>query len=87
MSGMSAEKVSWSWDAGRRHTGKQKVSNHKILAAIQHERDAIGKRRKLDDDAEGHGFLKSLLDSEKLCIQLRDSVIKSTGQVIKFQFN
>lgn len=49
--------------------------------AIQHERDAIGKRRKLDEDAEGNGFLKSLLDSEKLCVQLRDSVIKSTGQV------
>lgn len=51
------------------------------IDAIQHERDAIGKRRKLDDDAEGSGFLKNLLDSEKLCVQLRDSVIKSTGQV------
>jgi hypothetical protein len=49
--------------------------------AIQQERDSIGKRRKLDDEAEGNSFLKALLDSEKLCVQLRDSVIKSTGQV------
>lgn len=52
--------------------------------AIQHERDAIGKRRKLDDDAEGNSFLRSLLNSEKLCAQLRGSVIKNTGQVCSF---
>jgi hypothetical protein len=51
------------------------------VECIQNERDAIGKRRKLDEETEGNAFLKSLLDSEKLCVQLRDSVIKSTGQV------
>ncbi|KAI6207700.1 hypothetical protein M3Y96_00036700 [Aphelenchoides besseyi] len=51
--------------------------------AIQNERDVIGKRRRIDEEGDrGAEFLKRLLDSEKLCIQLRDSVIKTTGQVM-----
>ncbi|KAI6203064.1 hypothetical protein M3Y94_00513700 [Aphelenchoides besseyi] len=51
--------------------------------AIQNERDVIGKRRRVDEEGDrGAEFLKRLLDSEKLCIQLRDSVIKTTGQVM-----
>jgi hypothetical protein len=52
-------------------------------SAIQNERDVIGKRRKLENDEETSAqFLQSLIFSEKLCLQLRESVIKSTEQVI-----
>ncbi|XGW21986.1 hypothetical protein V3C99_004723 [Haemonchus contortus] len=47
--------------------------------AIQNERDTIGKRRK--PEAETEELLDELLKSEKLCQQLRSSVIKSTEQV------
>uniref|UniRef100_A0A7E4UR32 Nuclear receptor domain-containing protein n=1 Tax=Panagrellus redivivus TaxID=6233 RepID=A0A7E4UR32_PANRE len=51
--------------------------------AIQNERDVIGKRRKIESEGETSGqFLQSLLVSEKLCLQLRESVIKSTEQVV-----
>lgn len=47
--------------------------------AIQNERDTIGKRRKPETETEE--LLDELLKSEKLCQQLRSSVIKSTEQV------
>jgi hypothetical protein len=51
--------------------------------AIQNERDVIGKRRKLENEEETSSqFLQSLIYSEKLCLQLRESVIKSTEQVV-----
>uniref|UniRef100_A0AC34GPZ8 NR LBD domain-containing protein n=1 Tax=Panagrolaimus sp. ES5 TaxID=591445 RepID=A0AC34GPZ8_9BILA len=51
--------------------------------AIQNERDVIGKRRKLENEEEtSTHFLQSLIYSEKLCLQLRESVIKSTEQVV-----
>ncbi|CAJ0595801.1 unnamed protein product [Cylicocyclus nassatus] len=46
--------------------------------AIQNERDAIGKRKKPEPETEE--LLDGLLRSEKLCQQLRSSVIKSTEQ-------
>ena len=53
------------------------------VSAIQQERDVIGKRRKLDDETcgadRGGEFLRTLINSETLCAQLRHSVIKSTG--------
>ncbi|KAK6037076.1 hypothetical protein COOONC_25419 [Cooperia oncophora] len=45
----------------------------------KNERDAIGKRRK--PEVETEELLDDLLKSEKLCQQLRSSVIKSTEQV------
>ncbi|CAD5210469.1 unnamed protein product [Bursaphelenchus xylophilus] len=52
------------------------------IEAIQNERDSIGKRRKLDPELnEGANFLKDLTNAESLCIQLRESVIKSTDQI------
>jgi len=51
--------------------------------AIQNERDVIGKRRKLESEGEtSSSFFQSLIYSEKLCLQLRESVIKSTEQVV-----
>lgn len=51
--------------------------------AIQNERDVIGKRRKMDSESETSGqFLQNLIMSEKKCLQLRESVIKSTEQVV-----
>ena len=51
--------------------------------AIQNERDVIGKRRKLESEGEtSSSFFQSLMYSEKLCLQLRESVIKSTEQVV-----
>uniref|UniRef100_A0AC34PXQ2 Uncharacterized protein n=1 Tax=Panagrolaimus sp. JU765 TaxID=591449 RepID=A0AC34PXQ2_9BILA len=51
--------------------------------AIQNERDVIGKRRKYDSEGEtSPQFLQNLLNSENLCLQLRESVIKSTEQVV-----
>ncbi|EYB91078.1 hypothetical protein Y032_0211g2217 [Ancylostoma ceylanicum] len=47
--------------------------------AIQNERDTIGKRKKPEPETEE--LLDGLLRSEKLCQQLRSSVIKSTEQV------
>lgn len=47
--------------------------------AIQNERDAIGKRKNPETDVDE--LLVELLMSEKLCQQLRSSVIKSTEQV------
>ncbi|KJH52759.1 Ligand-binding domain of nuclear hormone receptor [Dictyocaulus viviparus] len=47
--------------------------------AIQNERDTIGKRKKPENEADE--LLVELLMSEKLCQQLRSSVIKSTEQV------
>uniref|UniRef100_A0A158P8I5 Nuclear receptor domain-containing protein n=1 Tax=Angiostrongylus cantonensis TaxID=6313 RepID=A0A158P8I5_ANGCA len=47
--------------------------------AIQNERDTIGKRKKPEADVDE--LLVELLMSEKLCQQLRSSVIKSTEQV------
>lgn len=49
------------------------------VSAIQNERDTIGKRRKPETETEE--LLDELLKSEKLCQQLRSSVIKSTEQV------
>ncbi|PIO61872.1 zinc finger, C4 type [Teladorsagia circumcincta] len=49
-----------------------------VTKTIQNERDAIGKRRK--PEAETEELLDGLLKSEKLCQQLRSSVIKSTEQ-------
>jgi len=52
-------------------------------SAIQNERDVIGKRRKLESEGEtSSSFFQSLMYSEKLCLQLRESVIKSTEQVV-----
>uniref|UniRef100_A0A1I7X206 Ligand-binding domain of nuclear hormone receptor n=1 Tax=Heterorhabditis bacteriophora TaxID=37862 RepID=A0A1I7X206_HETBA len=47
--------------------------------AIQNERDTIGKRKKPEPESEE--LLDGLLRSEKLCQQLRSSVIKSTEQI------
>uniref|UniRef100_A0A914ENA6 Uncharacterized protein n=1 Tax=Acrobeloides nanus TaxID=290746 RepID=A0A914ENA6_9BILA len=51
-------------------------------SAIQSERDVLGKRQKLDGTDESSRFFDNLVDSEKLCLQLRETVIKSTEQVI-----
>ncbi|VDK80167.1 unnamed protein product [Cylicostephanus goldi] len=48
------------------------------VVSIQNERDAIGKRKKPEPETEE--LLDGLLRSEKLCQQLRSSVIKSTEQ-------
>jgi hypothetical protein len=53
-------------------------------SAIQNERDVIGKRKRIceNDEETAQQFLQSLIFSEKLCLQLRESVIKSTEQVV-----
>ncbi|KAH7668110.1 NHR-69 protein, partial [Aphelenchoides avenae] len=52
------------------------------IDAIQSERDIIGKRKKPSQEGDdATAFIESLLNSEKMCLQLRESVIKSTEQV------
>lgn len=53
------------------------------IDAIQNERDSIGKRRKLDPEQnEGSLFLKELMKAETFCLELRETVIKRTDQVV-----